>query len=223
MSKSSNSQIYRFKPESMPDSVYSPTTFENKKNKKQLTFYLTFVWSTLFMITFMSCFSIIYISNNDVGYYEDVESNTILQPGIHLHFIWSEKKLKFASTKDSFLIPTAFGGGREAATLIDFFNITVDYTVINVKSFVKSLQKNDKKCMFEIITFVQHEIMKNPCMHTVFHNQVYEITPLVNTTIDECGILITNATFPKNIYNSTDCQPRSSHLLNGNGRPIAVV
>ena len=209
MPRSSNSGIYRFQSENLPDSVYPPTTFGNKKNKKLSNPYLTSVFSVLFMIAFMSCFSVIYITDNDIAYYENVESNTILQPGVHLHFIWSSEKLKFTSTKDSFLIPTPFGGGREAAILINF-NITVDYTVINVKSFVKSLQKNDKNCVFEIITFVQQKIMDPFCMHTVLHDQVYEITPLVNTTVNECGVLITNATLPKNVYNATDCQPVAS-------------
>lgn len=199
MPKSSNSGIYRFQSENLPNDVYPPTTFGNKKNKKRSTSCLTSAFSVLFMLVFMSCFSVIYITDNDIAYYENVESNTILQPGVHLRFIWSSEKLKFASTKDSFLIPTLIN-----------FNITVDYTVINVKSFVKSLQKNDKSCVFEIITFVQQNIMETLCMHTVLHDRVYEITPLVNTTVNECGVIITNATFPKNVYNATDCQPVAS-------------
>lgn len=216
MTKLPNSRIYRFPPENLSNDVYSPshevagpyraTTIANKNNKKRSALCFTSVASVLLMLGFVSCFSVIYITDNDIGYYENVEKDIILKPGFYLQFIWSSEKLKFASIKDSFFIPTAFGGGREAATLVDF-NITVDYTVIDVKEFVKSLQQNDKNCLYKISTFVQQKIMETLCMNTVFHNGVYEITPLVNATINECGIQITNATSPKNFYNSTDCEP----------------
>jgi len=207
MTKLPNSGIYRFPPS---NDVYSPTTIANKNNKKRSALCFTSVASVLLMLGFMSCFSVIYITDNDIGYYENVEKDIILKPGFYLKFIWNSEKLKFASIKDSFFIPTAFGGGREAATLVDF-NITVDYTVIDVKAFVKSLQQNDNNCLYKISTFVQQQMntVQNStlCMNTVFHNGVYEITPLVNATINECGIQITNATSPKNFYNLTDCEP----------------
>lgn len=203
MTKLSNSGIYRFPPS---NDVYSPshevagpyraTTIANKNNKKRSALCFTSVASVLLMLGFVSCFSLIYITDNDIGYYENVEKDIILKPGFYLKFIWNSEKLKFASIKDSFFI----------STLVDF-NITVDYTVIDVKEFVKSLQQNDKICLYKISTFVQQQIMETLCMNTVFHNGVYEITPLVNATINECGIQITNATSPKNFYNSTDCEP----------------
>lgn len=199
MPKSSNSGIYRFQSENLPNGVYSPTTLGNKNNKKRSTCCLTSVASVLFMLALMSCFSVIYITDNNIAYYENAERDTILQPGVYLHFIWSSEKLKITSTRDSFLIPT-----------LGDFNITVDYTVINVESFVKSLQKNDKNCVFEIINFIQQKIAETLCMHTVLHGRVYEITSLVNTTVNECGVIITNATSPKNVYKSTGCQPVAS-------------
>jgi hypothetical protein len=198
MTKLSTSGIYRFPPENLSNDVYSPTTIANKNNKKRPTLCFTSVASVLLMLGFVSCFSVIYITDNYIGYYENVEKDIILKPGFYLQFIWSSENLKFASIKDSFFIPTAFGGD---------FNITVDYTVIDVKEFVKSLQQNDKNCLYKILTFVQQKIMEPFCMNTVLHNGVYEITPLVNSTINECGIQITNATSPKNFYNSTECQP----------------
>lgn len=196
MTKLSNSGIYRFPPENLSNDVYSPTTIANKNNKKRSALCFTSVASVLLMLGFMSTFSVIYITDNNIGYYENVEKDIILKPGFYLKFIWSSEKLKFASIKDSFFIPT----------LIDF-NITVDYIVIDVKEFVKSLQQNDKNCLYKISTFVQQKIMETLCMNTVLHNGVYEITPLINATINECGVQITNATSPKNFYNSTKCQP----------------
>lgn len=192
MPTTSNSKIYRLEPENLPNSVYSPTTIANKNNKKRSTLCFTSM-AVLFMLAFMSCFSVIYITDNDIGYYENVEKDTVLHPGVYLRFIWSSEKLKFISTKNSFFIPT--------------LNITVNYTVIDVKEFVKSLQQNDKNCFYEISTFVQKKIMETLCMNTVLHNGVYQIIPLVNATINECGVQITNATSPKNFYNLTDCQP----------------
>lgn len=215
MPKSSTSGIYRFKPEALSNEVYSSTTFENKDNKKRPTVCFTFVFFFLFMIAFMSSFSLIYITYNDIAYYENVESDTIMQPGVRLRFIWSSEKLKFASIEDSILIPAL-------ADINDFTkqNITVYYKVINLTSFVKSLQKNDKKCAVEILDFVQHKRMEFPCMHTILHDQVYEVEPLINTTVNECGILITNATFPTDFYNATDCQPVTpiQYVKNENSR-----
>ena len=211
MTKLSNSGIYRFPPENLSNDVYSPTTIANKNNKKRSALWFTFVSSVLLMLGFMSTFYVIYIPDNNIGYYENVENDTILKPGFHLQLIWSTGKLKLASIKDSFFVLSHFvagpcGATAEADTLIDF-NITVDYIVIDVKAFVKSLQQNDKNCLYKISTFVQQKIMENLCINPVVKNGVYEITPLVNATINECGVQITNATSPKTFYNSTECQP----------------
>ena len=198
--KPSSSGIYKFQQETLPNRVYSSTTFGNKNIKKYSPCCLASVFSVLLMGAFMSSFSLLYIANNDIAYYENVESDTIMQPGFHLYFMWKPEKLKFASTKDTLLIPM----------LSDFNsftkqNITVDYTVINTTTFVKSLQKNDKNCIVEITTFVQNKRMETPCIQAVPYDQVYEIPLLINTTISVCGITITNATFPKDVYNTTEC------------------
>jgi len=161
------------------------------------------------MASFLSLFSFIYVAEQEIAYYENVESNKIMQHGFHLHFIWNSHNLKYAYIKHNLLIPVVFGLEDEFTEQ----NITVDYTVNNIQLFVKRIQENDNICMFEIIKFVQNGTIKTSCAQIIFHDKVYEIIQLTNTTIDSCGITITNVTFP--IHNVEKCKI-SKNVYNNN-------
>lgn len=205
-----NSKIYRFEKEPLQGDVYSSTVSKNKNKKKHSVICLTSsIFSFLIMASFLSLFSFIYVAEQEIAYYENVESNKIMQHGFHLHFIWNSHNLKYAYIKHNLLIPVVFGLEDEFTEQ----NITVDYTVNNIQLFVKRIQENDNICMFEIIKFVQNGTIKTSCAQIIFHDKVYEIIQLTNTTIDSCGITITNVTFP--IHNVEKCKI-SKNVYNNN-------
>jgi|LauGreDrversion4_2_1035121.scaffolds.fasta_scaffold03444_7 hypothetical protein len=196
-----NSQIYRFEREPLKEDVYKSTTsaakdvscFASKKAslKKSSVCCFTFLFSMMFMGSFTYLYSLTYVADHEIAYYDNIESYNIMYPGFHLNFRWNPHKLKFVSIVDALLIPMLDDSDNF------FQNITVDYKIMNITEFVKSSLHNDKICLIEIIKNVQDGIKNTTCSDIIIYDQIYEVTTFINTTIDLCGITITNLTFPK--------------------------
>lgn len=205
-----NSHIYKFEREPLEGDVYKSTTsaaakdvscFSSKKAslKKSSVCCFTFLFSMLFMGSFTYLYSLTYVADHEIAYYDNIESSNIMYPGFHLNFRLNPHKLKFASVVDALLIPMLDDSDNF------FQNIKVDYRIMNITKFVKISQYNDKICLIEIIKNVQDGIKNTRCNDIIIHDQIYEVTTFMNKKIDFCGITITNLTFSK-MDTTTPCK-----------------
>jgi hypothetical protein len=208
------STVYRFERQP-PNEVYNATTFGNSiftnKDKmiKNTLGCLSFLFLFLFMGSFI--FSLTHVPDHEIGYYKNTESDKIIYPGLHFNLVWNYDKPRFVRTVDTLIIPISLYDSGDSINT----DITVDYKATNITQFVKAIKKNENVCNFEIETLVYNISMKNTsCLYFSLHEQIYTITPLINTTIDICGITITNVTFPK--QSETWCNTSRSDIGGGN-------
>lgn len=205
-----NSNIYRFEREPLQGDVYKGTTEDdnigdggcfNKPKKSKLRCCLPAVLAFLLMGSCVSIFSFIHVSENEFAYYDNVGSDKILYPGLHLSFVWNSDRLRFANISETLTIPILYE--------IDLFTeqnvyFTIDYTVNNITAFVKKIQRQHNGFIFEIIKLIQSETLESLCKYVNPSQNLYEITPFLNITNEKYGIIITNATFTE--YKDSLCE-----------------